>query len=333
MKKRGIIGLLAIAALAFTLAACVSLDDAQEGSTGADLTRPASIFISVDELNALIQEGHPNLVILGVEPGSDTIPGSFILTLGQFTTVGGPYSEGSTVLHSRRTLAETEMILSIAGITADSLVVVYTNAPHNAARMVWELTVLGLDVRYLDGGIPAWVAAGLPTGDSIDMLTADVTPSEFRVVNYRHDEMNISFAEIFHAIQNPDQWLIIDSRTAEEFAGLEARMGRTIAGRIAGSINIDWQSAVVPGTGNHQIRPEAELREIFAPALDGRSVIVFCHGAPRGAHSWMLLKELGVDVYLFNGSWDAWAYALDPANNHPYHELVVQFTEELNHLQ
>jgi copper chaperone CopZ len=41
----------------------------------------------------------------------------------------------------------------------------------------------------------------------------------------------------------------------------------------------------------------------------------------------MLLTNLGVEAYLFNGSWDAWAYALDPANNHPHRELALQFTE------
>jgi thiosulfate/3-mercaptopyruvate sulfurtransferase len=291
------------------------------------IPRPESMFITPTELHSLIQQGYPNLVVLGVATGANTIPGSFTLPeVYDATMVGGPYSEGSNVRHSRKPLEEMEDMLSRAGITADSLVVVYTNSANQGARMVWELTVLGLDVLYLDGGIPAWVAAGLPIGEATDILTAPPI-SDFKVVNYRQDEMNIGLAGVFHAVQNPDEWVIIDSRSAPEYEGLELRHGRLFSGRIAGAIHIEWTNAVVPDTGSHQIRPEAELREIFAPALDGRRVILYCHGGPRAAHSWLLLTNLGVEAYLFNGSWDAWAYALDPANNSPYRELAVQFTE------
>jgi len=343
MKTKKFISVIFVAALAFVLAACVYGDSVpttlNQGATTqrpGDLTRPmpASMLISVEELYSLMQQDLPNLVVLGVDLGADyttnAITGSYTLTASAFMMTGGPYAEGSTVLNSRIPLYEMEARLPRAGITADSLVVVYTNAAHQGARLVWELTVLGIEALFLDGGMPAWVAAGLPMGNSIAMVTAPIT-SEFRARNYRQDEMNLGILDVIHALQNPDEWIVIDSRTQPEHEGLEARMGRTITGRIAGSVNIDWTTATIPGTSNHQVRTEAEIREIFAPALDGRRVILYCHGAPRAAHSWMLLRSLGVDAYLFDGSWDAWAYALDPANNHPLHELVLQHTEALSY--
>jgi 3-mercaptopyruvate sulfurtransferase SseA len=143
--------------------------------------------------------------------------------------------------------------------------------------------------------------------------------------------MNIGISGVLHALQNPDEWLIIDVRAPYEYDGTGGACPAGFSGRIAGSINIEWSRANVGGTQNMQIRPEEEIRDIFAAAFEGRNVILYCRGGPRGNHTWMVLSNLGVNAYAFCGSWIEWGYALDPTTNHPYRELVLQFTEALSH--
>ena len=58
--------------------------------------------------------------------------------------------------------ASAEPVLSAIGLRRDATVVVYGMSPeYDPARTTWALTYLGHpDVRYLDGGWNAWVAAG-----------------------------------------------------------------------------------------------------------------------------------------------------------------------------
>jgi rhodanese-related sulfurtransferase len=169
---------------------------------GGGITRSGSILISPSELHSLMQEGNPNLVILGVNPGEHTIEGSYTLSQGYYTMIGGPYSVATSVPNLRMPLAETEALFSRAGITANSLVVVYTNVPNQGARLMWELAVLGLEVMYLDGGSAAWAAEGLPTGPATGILDSPVL-SDFKAVNYRNNEMNIGIARCVARFAKP----------------------------------------------------------------------------------------------------------------------------------
>jgi len=299
-------------------------------STTAPNVPAESRFITPNQLHAMMQEGNPNLVVLGISLADNAgISGSFTIPhIGTIAMTGGPYTTASTAANSRRPLNEMEEVLSRAGITADSTVVVYGMNAQHVGYLAWELTILGLDVLFLNGGLTGWAAADLPRGDTVNIADAPAI-SNFAVTNYRNDEMNIGIAGMINALQNPNEWIILDARSADEHGGIiTGAGGSSFFGRIAGSVNIDWVTASVPGTQNSMLRPEAELREIFAEVLDGRSIIVYDLGGPRAARTWMILDYLGADVYVFNGGWQEWSYALDPNNNHPYHELALQFSEE-----
>jgi thiosulfate/3-mercaptopyruvate sulfurtransferase len=301
MKNRKFMGFVFIAALVFVLAACVYDDGAQLPFDHglSNLAQRDSILIDANELYALMQQNDPNLVILGLNTGPSTIAGSFIVTLHEdVMMVGGPYSTGTNIPNMRRHLDELEVLFSRAGITSDSVVVVYTNAPVQGARLVWELHVLGVEALFLNGGIAGWVSAGLPTGPAVALSSAPVA-SDFRAPNYRNDEMNIGISGVLHALQNPNEWVVIDVRAAAEFEGTMGASDNGFYGRIANSVNIEWMNAAVPGTNNHQIRTEAEIREIFAPAFEGRNVILYCRGVQRATHAWMVLTDLGVDAFVF----------------------------------
>jgi thiosulfate/3-mercaptopyruvate sulfurtransferase len=71
-----------------------------------------------------------------------------------------------------------EQVFSAAGVLSAARVVVYDSGPENrAARTAWALEYAGCEVGILQGGFPAWMAAGLPISNE----AARFTPSEFKV--------------------------------------------------------------------------------------------------------------------------------------------------------
>lgn len=342
MKNRKFISFIFVAVLAFVLGACVyedsiptSLDQVSSDQVAADQPELGSMFISVEQLHALMQQNDPNLVVIGVATGGYSIPGSITFNgYSTFTRTGGPYSVGPGVPNQRWSVEHMSLILSWAGVTSDSHVVVYSNtSPHNGTRLLWDLHVMGLDnAQFLNGGMNGWIEAGLPAVPNSETVVDDsISLSEFTPRNYRQDEIVIGLEGAVYAAQNPDTWLILDVRAPNEFAGEHNPSYNGFYGRIANSVNIQWVDVFAPGSNNTLLRPEAEIREIFAPAFDGRNVLLLCRGNPRATFAWAVLTDLGVNAYIFNGSWHTWAYALDPDNNHPLHETVISLSEAVSH--
>jgi len=131
--------------------------------------------------------------------------------------------------------------------------------------------------------------------------------------------------EVLHALQNPDDWVILDVRTRAEYEGVDAgTMGVFGFGRIAGAVHIEWSEAV---DAAGQLLPEVELLELYSEVLDGRSIIVYCRSGARSSHTLAVLNDLGADVLNFEGSWIEWSYAASASSSFPDRDLVLSFTE------
>ena len=106
------------------------------------------------------------------------VPGAFFVDLD--SELAGPPGDGG-----RHPLPDPEVVQAVlrrAGITEHSRVVAYDGKDsYAAARAWWVLRWLGVsDVRVLDGGWAAWVAAGLPvstpSSESASISCVAVTP-------------------------------------------------------------------------------------------------------------------------------------------------------------
>ena len=95
--------------------------------------------------------------------------------------------------------------------------------------------------------------------------------------------------EVLYALQNPDEWVILDVRSLPEFEGGPSE-GVSGFGRIAGALHIEWSDALDTAS---QLLPEDQLREIYSEVLDGRSIIVYCRSGSRSQHTWEVLNGLG----------------------------------------
>ena len=190
-------------------------------------------------------------------------------------------------------------LFSLRGVTPDRPVVVYEeDSGMRAARALWFLDYLGHpNSRLLDGGIRAWIAAGLP-------VTAEATspvPSTWH--GTPRPELVATWRDVKDRLGN-EMTLLLDTRSDEEFYGEVARAKR--GGAIPGAIHVEWKKNLTPeGT----FKPAAELAAMYASAelSPDREVITYCQGGYRAAHAYVALKIAGYPhVRNYTGSWKEW---------------------------
>lgn len=188
------------------------------------------------------------------------------------------------------------------GIGDGAEVVVYDQ--HDgfwATRFWWHLRFEGFDaVTVLDGGLPAWKAAGYEVTD----VVPEPTPRTF--TGTRRPELIRSTDEIAAGLEDEGTILVnvLDGATYRGEVDTYARRGH-----IPGSINLPVFTLRDPDTGT--LRPVEELRAEFAAAglLDeGKRVVTYCGGgiaATGVAHALALAGR--DDVAIYDGSMTAWA--------------------------
>ncbi|THF85250.1 sulfurtransferase [Deinococcus sp. KSM4-11] len=227
------------------------------------------------------------------------IPGAVYADLE--TDLSGPLQEsgagGRHPLPDPGTLAAW---LGSVGIGNDSVVVCYddpsTGQGFYAARAWWLLRWLGhAQVSVLDGGYPAWVAAGgQSSADEPGPVPATFTPDV-------QTEMVATAADV-QAL--PPGTLLIDSRAPARYRG-EVEPIDAKAGHIPGAVNREWAGALDAGG---QWRPANEQ----AARLDAGNAptVTYC-GSGVSATPNLLARELagvplGPDNRLYAGSWSDW---------------------------
>lgn len=110
--------------------------------------------------------------------------------------------------------------LKAAGVTSDTAVIVYANAPKNlsfASRVVFAFIWAGAtDVRLLDGGLSAWKSAGY----AIETRRNKPAPvAEFGLEIPQHPEYIIATPkEVLKARQDP-RFRLVSIRSWDEFTG------------------------------------------------------------------------------------------------------------------
>lgn len=188
------------------------------------------------------------------------------------------------------------------GIGDGAKVVVYDQ--HDgfwATRFWWHLRFEGFDnVTVLDGGLPAWKAAGFDVTD----VVPEPTPRTF--TGARRPELIRSTDEIAAGLDDDGTVLVnvLDGATYRGEVDTYARRGH-----IPGSINVPVFALRDPETGT--LRPVEELKAEFEKAglLDeGKRVVTYCGGgiaATGVAHALALAGR--DDVAIYDGSMTAWA--------------------------
>ncbi len=181
-------------------------------------------------------------------------------------------------------------------------IVVYDSAGlFSAARVWWLFRYFGHpDVAVLNGGLPAWEAAG----GAVEDLAP--TPRE-RHFTPRVQSMLMKDVTDVSAAQKLSSAQIVDARPASRFRGEaeEPRPG-VRPGHIPGAINLPY-TALLNDRG--EMLDAAGLRAAFeAAGVDlSKPIVTSCGSGVTAAIINLALAELGVDDHsLYDGSWAEW---------------------------
>jgi thiosulfate/3-mercaptopyruvate sulfurtransferase len=222
------------------------------------------------------------------------LPGAVYVDMDtQLATHGDP-SQGRHPVPSREVLQDAARRW---GLHAGDAVVVYDDYRSvAAARAWWLLTHSGVDdVRVLDGGLSAWMAAGLP------LEAGEVVPARGSI---ELEDLSGGIVTIDDAESWPAQGVLLDARAPERYRG-ETEPYDPIAGHIPGAVNVPAGAYL---NGADFAEPEA-IREALAGAgvTDDTPVAAYCGSGLTAAHLALAGAVVGVDVAVFPGSWSQWS--------------------------
>jgi thiosulfate/3-mercaptopyruvate sulfurtransferase len=188
------------------------------------------------------------------------------------------------------------------GLKSGGAVVVYDHEGGlQAARAWWVLRWAGVEqVRLLDGGYAAWVAAGLPV-----TTAAGVPP--LGDVELSAGQMPQLDADASVALARTG--LLLDSRIRSNYEGGASAKSEPARGHIPGAVsvpaaaNLDAAGAFLDAAG---------LRALYAAAgVDGAVPVgVYCGAGVSAAHDVLALASIGIEAPMYVGSWSA--YSSDP---------------------
>jgi thiosulfate/3-mercaptopyruvate sulfurtransferase len=239
---------------------------------------------------------------LGGPPGLDIyreghLPGAVFVDLDR--DLAAP--PGPAGRHPLPDPAAFQEAMRAAGVSQDRPVVVYDDRDATAAaRAWWLLRYHGHEnVRVLDGGYRAWLAAGLP----VSSADPAVKPGDFTARPSRMPVLDAAGAE-----STARTGLLLDARAGERYRG-ERELVDPVAGHIPGAVSAPTADNVNPdGT----FRSTAELAARFAAlGAQANSVGAYCGSGVTAAHEVLALALAGIPAALYVGSWSNWI--TDPA--------------------
>jgi len=265
------------------------------------LVTPAWLAAHLQDPDTIVLDA--TLPPVGIAPPIDTraryleshIPGAVFFDIDQL-------SDHSTSLpHMLPTPEDFSRSMSALGVSDESTIVIYEQqGVFSAPRAWWTLRTFGAPSVYvLDGGLRAWIDAGLPTESG----PVHRTRATFNATLRR--EAVADLAQLKDRLANHEQ--VLDARSAARFNGTapEPRPGIS-SGHMPGATNIPFTELLEDG----RLKPAQQLREYFA-AKDvdlHQPITTTCGSGVTAAVIAFSLEVVGAkDVTLYDGSWSEYA--------------------------
>lgn len=252
----------------------------------------------------LAQIDHPALRLLDVRwalpDGSDQdgyraghIPGARFIDLDrELASTPGPAGR-----HPLPTVERFTQAMRRAGVSANSLVVVYDNGTAAAARAWWLLRAARHpQVAVLDGGLAAWTSGG----GGLEPGNVSSEPGDFQAVAFD----GWASADQAVALITAGQ-LVLDARSRERFRGQASPLDHR-PGHIPGARNLPWTEVYLEG----RVAPAAEIAStvVEITGTAHRPAVAYCGSGVTACALILALESAQVTgVRLYPGSWSEWA--------------------------
>jgi thiosulfate/3-mercaptopyruvate sulfurtransferase len=191
------------------------------------------------------------------------------------------------------------------GVNDDTQVVTYdAHGGMYAARLWWMLRWIGHStVAVLDGGMPAWVAQGLPLSTAAEpMKTRGTLSAKPSLVS------TVEVADLVKNVMHPTR-TVIDARAPDRFRG-ENETIDPIGGHIPDAKNRFFKDNL---QADGRFKPAEQLRADFAALIGApETAVMQCGSGVTACHNLLALEVAGLPgAALYPGSWSEWC--ADPA--------------------
>ena len=267
-------------------------------------------LISAENLNERLNAAAGNVLVFDCRfdlaaPDAGTaayaaghIPGAHYLHLDRDLSGPKTGTNGRHPLPERTALVAT---LAARGLNAGQQVVAYdAQGGMFAARLWWLLRWLGHDsVALLDGGLPAWQAAGLPLTQAVPLATHGSFKAGAPL------QVTVDAQAVQRNLATHDLTLV-DARSADRYRG-ENETIDPVGGHIPGALNRFFKDNL---TSDGRFKAAHTLRDEFGTLLAGKTpehVVLQCGSGVTACHNVLAMEIAGLHgAALYPGSWSEW---------------------------
>ncbi|MFF7707628.1 rhodanese-like domain-containing protein [Pseudomonas sp. NPDC007930] len=196
-------------------------------------------------------------------------------------------------------MAALQALFGELGHNPNAVYVVYDDEGGGwAGRFIWLLDVIGHSrYHYLNGGVLAWEAEGLPLSTEVPAPVAGpvaltLHPGPTATLDYLLGRLGAADLAIW------------DARGPLEYSGEKVVAAR--GGHIPGAVNYEWTAGM---DKNRQLRiREGLAAELLALGITpDKEVITHCQTHHRSGFTYLAAKALGYPrVKAYAGSWGEW---------------------------
>lgn len=189
--------------------------------------------------------------------------------------------------------------LSNLGIGNSSFIVAYDDPSSGqgfyAAHLWWLMRWLGHDaVAVLDGGLPAWLAAG---------GNLETTEPHFSSAGFIPNIQSAMVVNASEVTARSSSSVLLDSRAAPRYRG-EVEPLDWKAGHIPGAVNFDWAQSL---NASGSFKTQLEQQQRFSKLEQSEEILVYCGSGVSAGANMLALELAGVkNTKLYAGSWSDW---------------------------
>ncbi len=270
-------------------------------------------LISVEHLAQIIND--PNLIILdasippiaGMLTPSHSWPDFIIKSTRRFD-LNKQFSDLTSALpHTMATEQQFTEQAQKLGINKSSQIVVYDHfGIFSSARAWWMFKAMGhKNIAVLNGGLPAWIAAGLTverTGDSQKNILGDF-------VGCYSSRYFCDSKKVLSALLQKDAQ-VLDARSSTRFLGQEKEPRAGVrSGHMPNAVNLHYKTLQHDGF----LVNTQQLRQYFNEAgISSAPLIMSCGSGVTACILALAADILGYqNIQVYDGSWSEWG-----ASNH-----------------
>lgn len=201
-----------------------------------------------------------------------------------------------------------ERTFRAAGVGSSGRIVIYSDDIVLASRAWFTLDYLGQGERtaLLNGGYRKWTDAGFQGS------TGRTRPSAGSFVAQVAPEKVVRMAAMRELIRLRDQRgstiALIDARSVDQFCGENPGPDVSRGGHIPGAVNVPYASNL---NADGTFRSVYDLRMLYGQAGVTRDSanVVYCRTGMQASVAYFVLRYLGYDTTLYDGSYIEWSNA------------------------